>query len=99
MDEDLARCERWFLSALDSRPSAFAWPFGRFDEEAIRAVSRYHEYAMAAGPARDEEVTRWTVPRIAAGEGLDAGAFEEKMDLGLFFLESSTDRWTELGGP
>ncbi len=99
MDEDLARCEEWFLRELDSRPSTFAWPFGRFDADAIRAVSRYHDYAVAASPARDEEVTRWAVPRIAAGEGLDAGAFEEKLDLGLFFLASSTDRRTEFGGP
>ena len=89
MDEDLARCEGWFLRTLGSRPSAFAWPFGIFDADAIRAVTRYHGYAMAAGPVRDEEVTRWTVPRVAAEEGLDVGAFEEKLDLGLFFLESS----------
>jgi peptidoglycan/xylan/chitin deacetylase (PgdA/CDA1 family) len=99
MDEDLARCQGWFLRVLDFRPSAFAWPFGRFDEEAIRAVGRYHEYAMAAGPVRDEEITRWTVPRIAARENMDARVFEEKLDLGLFFLEPSTDRRAELGGP
>jgi hypothetical protein len=54
---------------------------------------------MAAGLARDEEVTRWTVPRIVPGEGLDAGAFEEQLDLGLFCLEPSTDRRIELGEP
>jgi peptidoglycan/xylan/chitin deacetylase (PgdA/CDA1 family) len=92
MDEDLARCEGWFLRTLDSRPSVFAWPFGRFDADAIRAVTRYHGYAMAAGPVRDEDVTRWTVPRIAAEEGWDVGIFEETLDLGLFFLASSADR-------
>ncbi len=52
MEEDLARCEEWFL-AHDRLPcpSVFAWPFGIFDEAAIRAVARHHEYALAAGRA------------------------------------------------
>jgi hypothetical protein len=49
---------------------------------------------MAAGPVPDEDIDRWRVPRIAAIEGLDGRAFEERLDLGAFFLEPSIDRWS-----
>jgi peptidoglycan/xylan/chitin deacetylase (PgdA/CDA1 family) len=87
MEEDLARCQEWFLATIDSRPEVFAWPFGEFDDAAIRAVARYHEYALAAVGERLGPATRWTVPRIGAFEGLDATTFEERLDLGAFFLE------------
>jgi peptidoglycan/xylan/chitin deacetylase (PgdA/CDA1 family) len=92
MEEDLARCERWFQTAIDVRPAVFAWPYGQLADAAIRVVARHHEYALAAGPGRDAEATRWTVPRIAAYEGYGAAAFEEKLDLGSFFLELARDR-------
>ncbi len=87
MEEDLARCEEWFLRTLDCLPVVFAWPFGMFEAAAIQAVARRHEYALAAAPGRDVEATRWTVPRIAAREDLDAARFEEKLDLGSYYLE------------
>ena len=90
-------CEGWFLRTLGSLPMVFAWPFGMFEAAAIRAVARRHEYALAAAPGRDEEATRWTVPRIAAREDLDAAAFEEKLDLGSYFLELPADRPSERG--
>ena len=48
--------------------------------------------ARGAGPALNEEFTRWWVPRIAASEGLDSRAFEERLDLGAFFPELAGDR-------
>jgi peptidoglycan/xylan/chitin deacetylase (PgdA/CDA1 family) len=87
MEEDLSRCERWFEATLDPRPAVFAWPFGRFTEAAISVVARHYDYALAAGSSRDEEATRWTVPRIEAHEGSGAAAFEEQLDLGSFFLQ------------
>jgi peptidoglycan/xylan/chitin deacetylase (PgdA/CDA1 family) len=87
VEADLERCAGWFRHTLDVRPAVFAWPFGRSDEVAARVVGRYHDYALAAGPARGADVTRWTVPRIAATEGLSMEAFEERLDLGSFFLE------------
>jgi hypothetical protein len=87
MEADLVRCAEWFRRTLDVSPSVFAWPFGRSDEVVARVVRRYHDYALAARPAWGEDVTRWTVSRIAATEGLSMEAFEERLDLGSFFLE------------
>ena len=98
MEEDLSRCEKWFETTIGMRPEVFAWPFGKFTEAAIRVVARHHEYALAAGTGRDEEATRWTVPRIEAHEGSGAAAFEEKLDLGSFFLELGRDRAGECAG-
>jgi peptidoglycan/xylan/chitin deacetylase (PgdA/CDA1 family) len=86
MEADLARCAEWFLRTMGARPAVFAWPFGEFDPVATQVVARYHGYALAAGRVRAEEVTRWTVPRIAATEGLGIEAFEERLDLGSFCL-------------
>jgi peptidoglycan/xylan/chitin deacetylase (PgdA/CDA1 family) len=98
MEEDLSRCEEWFETTLELRPVVFAWPFGQFTEAAIRVVARHHEFALAAGTERNEEATRWTVPRIEACEGSGAAAFEEKLDLGSFFLELARDRPGERTG-
>ncbi len=98
MEEDLCRCEKWFGTTIDLRPAVFAWPFGHFTDAAIRVVARHHEYALAAGTGLDKEATRWTVPRIEACEGLDAAAFEEKLDLGSFFVELARDRPVESTG-
>jgi hypothetical protein len=45
-----------------------------------------------AGPALNEDLTRWRVPRIAASEGLDNRASEKRLDPGAFFLELAVDR-------
>jgi peptidoglycan/xylan/chitin deacetylase (PgdA/CDA1 family) len=92
MEDELALCDEWFLRTFGSRPPVFAWPFGRFDEAAVRVVGRHHDHALAAGPNWDREVTRWTVPRIPATEGLSAPAFEEELDLGSFFLDPPAGR-------
>jgi peptidoglycan/xylan/chitin deacetylase (PgdA/CDA1 family) len=85
---DLARSQAWFEAILGAPAIGFAWPYGRFDAEALEVVEQVHAHALAVEPAWGEEASPLTIPRVVAREGMSACEFEDELMLKSFVMES-----------
>ncbi len=92
MAKDLRLCEAWFQSSLGVMPREFAWPFGHFDEAAIRAVGQDFEFALAIEPAWNEEVRPLALPRAVGTDSLSQQEFADELELKLFVLDPEARR-------
>lgn len=92
MSQDLARCDNWFRTNLGHKPPVFAWPFGRFDADALRVVGLSYRYALAIEPTWNEDVRPLALPRIVGTSAMTAEELAAELALKSFVFDPDERR-------